>query len=139
MPCGVGVPIANQLNAAHFAVDHVAQRVTNLEDARLHLRRAINHLVGPGQGQGYDDRAGGMQYMPIKRDDNPDAGLGQGIIPDLTRSQEQLPGAKEALPIAVAAREVAKQALAKNDVQEIQQSSKTISHMLQSALQIILG
>lgn len=140
MPCGSSKPLANQLNSGIFACQ-MAQR-TSVDEARLHLRRTVNYLVGP-QDPNYVLTVGGMRYEPTKTDPD-DRGLGQGIIPDLKKVQQggyklQPLAAEGALEAAESARSLGETGLNQNDIGKLQQAAKDVASQLQSALNAVLA
>lgn len=144
MPCGSGRPIATQIGAGITACQIVQTVNPDLGEAKLHLHRTRNYLVGPGD-QNYNLTVGGMRYEPTKNGD--DQGLGQGIIPDLQkvlaggypRSPLKSADAEVALKAAQNARSLAEKGLQQNDINNLKQAAMDVVTQLQSALNAVLA
>jgi len=116
-------PVMMALKTAIFHGSELAQRGAAVEASQVHVQHIMNCLEGPG-GANYKQAAG-----------YPCQGQGFGIIPDLTTAAAGgVKGAERALRLAKAAREVAQQALASKDVNEVQPFAKVIATNLQLAL-----
>ncbi len=134
MGCMAPLPAGYQLKIAHFLTGQLAQRASDAGEARKHVQRAINALVGPN-GVGF------REEPDVK---NPVHGLGDGTVPygaipylEVMVGQKQVENAKEAHTIAEVARKVALLCREKHDLRDVQRLSKAVSLLLEAALEVI--
>ena len=119
----MGGDVKKELQTAIFHSSELAQRGSAVAGAKLHVQHVINCLEGPN-GANVKAEAG----FPCQ-------GMGNGIIPDLKDMvAAKVPGAAEALKQANLGETLAVQAIAKNDVNEVQPWAKVVSDHLKSAL-----
>lgn len=156
MACGPSAPIANQIDSGIFAGQLIGG--TTLDTAKLQLGRMINYLVGPAEKPNYDVTIGGMHYETTKGHDGGDEGLGNGIIPDLTKVRGYQSGkyplepaaAELALKLAQIARDVAVSGRAEairleqakaidKAIDEIKETAKVVSSLLRVTLDVVLA
>ncbi|HLW60331.1 MAG TPA: hypothetical protein VKV57_10475 [bacterium] len=122
----MGGDVKKELQTAIFHSSELAQRGNAVAAAKLHLQHVINCLEGPN-GADFQTSAG-----------YPCQGMGNGIIPDLkAQVAAKVPGADEAMKQAMLAWTLAKQGIAKNDVNEVQPWAKVVSDYLKAALQAL--
>ncbi len=114
--------IKKELQTATFHASELAQRGNSVAASKLHLQHVINCLVGD-TGSNFKLDAG-----------YPCQGQGNGIIPDLKAAAAMnSPGAAKALKEANLALDLAVQALAKTDVNEVQPWAKVVADHLKAA------
>jgi hypothetical protein len=119
----MGGDVKKELQTAIFHSSELAQRGNAVAGAKLHVQHVINCLEGPN-GANVKAEAG----FPCQ-------GMGNGIIPDLKDAvAAKVPGAAEALKQANLSETLAVQAIAKNDVNEVQPWAKVVSDHLKAAL-----
>ncbi len=119
----MGGDVRKELQTAVFHAGELAQRGNAVAGSKLHLQHVINCLEGP-TGANYRQAVG-----------YPCEGQGGGIIPDLKEAAaSKMPGADKALKEANLAWTLAVQALAKNDVNEVQPWAKVVAQHLKAAL-----
>lgn len=144
MACGPGAPIPYQLSLAHFASANLALRATKRETALLHLRLAVNCLVGREGGFQPSERKHFRRFRGVTDPGDLTLGIGGGIIPDLKdlkkhhdgESGEKWDESMEfALEAATLAHKVAEQALKMTNLADIQRSAQMVASLLHSALE----
>ncbi len=119
----MGGDVRKELQTAVYHAGELAQRGNAVAGSKLHLQHVINCLEGPS-GANYRQAAG-----------YPCEGQGGGIIPDLKEAAaSKMPGADKALKEANLAWTLAVQAVAKNDVNEVQPWAKVVAQHLKAAL-----
>ena len=118
----MGGDVKKELQTAFFHASELAQKGNAVAAAKLHVQHVINCLEGPN-GANFKQAAG-----------YPCEGMGNGIIPDLKVAAGKVPGADKALKEANLAWTLAVQAIAKNDVNEVQPWAKVVSNHLKAAL-----
>ncbi len=138
MGCMWHMVVEYELKVAIFLADEMIPKALNAGDAKIHLQRALNCLVGSA-GEGFRGDLG-----------HPTKGVGQGaIITDLM--QADVPGASDALVCAMLARQMARRGLEQNDLTEIRRLGKVeerdlteirrigrvVSHLLQAAAEAL--
>jgi hypothetical protein len=115
--------VKKELQTAIFHASELAQRGNSVAASKLHLQHVVNCLVGE-TGSNFKMDAG-----------YPCQGQGSGIIPDLKGAAAMnWPGAAKALKEATLSLDLAVQALAKNDVNEVQPWAKVVADHLKAAL-----
>jgi hypothetical protein len=118
----MGGDVKKELQTAMFHAGELAQKANAVAGAKLHVQHVINCLEGTA-GADYKQEAG-----------YPCQGQGNGIIPDLKAAAGKMPGADKALKEASTAQTLALQAVAKNDVNEVQPWAKVVAAHLKTAL-----
>ncbi len=143
MGCGSGRPIATQIGAGITACQIVQSINPDLVEAKLHLQRTMNYLVGPKDPNSVPT-VGGINYVPTEKGD--DRGLGQGIIPDLKTVQGgrypyplKHAAAESALGAAESARDLAENGLKEIDINKLKQAAMNVVSQLQIALDAVLA
>ncbi len=111
----MGGDVKKELQTAFYHAGELAQRGNAVAASKLHLQHVINCLEGP-TGANFKQAAG-----------YPCEGQGHGAIPDLKdAAAAKMPGADKALKEANLAWMLAIQAVAKNDVDEVQPWAKVV-------------
>jgi hypothetical protein len=122
----MGVDVKKELQTAYFHASELAQKGDAVAAAKLHVQHVINCLEGP-TGANYKQAVG-----------YPCQGQGNGIVPDLkAAAAANTPGAGAALKEATLAWTLAVQALAKNDVNEVQPWAKVVGQHLKAAMDVL--
>jgi hypothetical protein len=119
----MGGDVKKELQTAFFHASELAQKGNAVAAAKLHVQHVLNCLEGTS-GANFKKEAG-----------YPCEGQGHGILPDLKdAAAARMPGADKALKEANLAWTLAVQAIAKNDVNEVQPWAKVVSQHLKAAL-----
>ncbi len=116
----MGGDVKKELQTAFYHASELAQRGNAVAASKIHVQHVINCLEGP-TGANFKQAAG-----------YPCEGQGSGIIPDLKAAKT--PGADKALKEANLAWTLAVQAVAKNDVNEVQPWAKVVASHLKAAM-----
>ncbi len=119
----MGGDVKKELQTAYYHASELAQKGNAVATSKLHVQHVINCLEGTA-GSNYKQEAG-----------YPCQGQGNGILPDLkAASSAKMPGADKALKEATLAWTLAVQAVAKNDVNEVQPWAKVVAEHLKAAM-----
>jgi hypothetical protein len=124
------LPAGYQLQIANFLTGQLAQKTSDVEEARQHVQRAINALGGTR----------GTHYKVDHKVKNPThgLGLGEGAIAELEHMVGQhIVGAREAHKITQIAHEVLVRCLDQKDIGEIQRLSTAGALLLQAAVAVV--
>ncbi len=131
MGCHAPLPAGYQLQIANFLTGQLAQKTSDVDEARQHVQRAINAVGGTR----------GAHYKVDHDVRNPahGLGLGEGAIAELEHMVGQhIDGAREAHKIAQIAYEVLARSLdPNNNLDSVQRLSTAGALLLQAAVAVV--